>query len=50
VQCSAIYFGMADNGANRLPVFPAPSFIDEGEATKQSSGETSREKAKVCPQ
>ena len=34
-------------GASRHPVFPAPSFIG-GEATKQSSGEISRESAKVC--
>src|SRR6266702_6595892 len=37
-------------GASRLPVFPAPSFIREGKATKQSSGEMRREDAKVCPQ
>ena len=34
-------------GANRLPAFPAPSFI-EGEAAKQSSGETRREDEQLC--
>ncbi|WP_247505676.1 hypothetical protein, partial [Bradyrhizobium sp. 1] len=34
-------------GASRLPVFPAPSFMG-GEETTQSSGETSRENAKLC--
>ncbi len=36
------------SGASGLPVFPAPSFISEGEATKQSSGEISRENEKMC--
>ncbi|MGX1324164.1 hypothetical protein AB7M17_007617 [Bradyrhizobium sp. USDA 377] len=34
-------------GASRLPAFPAPSFI-EGKALRQSSGDMSREDAKVC--
>jgi hypothetical protein len=32
----------------RHPAFPAPSWIEEGERTKQSSGEISREDAKPC--
>src|SRR6266702_8409490 len=47
VQISDCNFAQWTAGASRRPVFPAPSFTG-GKATKQSSGETSRESAKVC--
>ena len=44
VQISYCNFAQWTAGASRRPVFPAPSFTG-GKATKQSSGEMSRERA-----
>ena len=41
-------FAQRTAGASRHPAFPAPSWISEGDETKQSSGGSSRENAKAC--
>ncbi|MET4760306.1 hypothetical protein ABIA00_001520 [Bradyrhizobium ottawaense] len=48
VQTSYSNFAQWTSGASGLPVFPAPSFNYEGEETKQSSGEMSREDDELC--
>ncbi|WP_271499816.1 hypothetical protein [Bradyrhizobium sp. CCBAU 11357] len=44
---SACAFAQRTAGARRHPVFPAPFFF-WGDGMKQSSGEMSREDAKLC--
>jgi len=52
VCCCAVLpacaFRAADRGCRRHPAFPAPFWLHEGDKTKQSSGEISRENGKTC--